>query len=360
MKAQKFIAGQVWWLDVDSSGTDGCDHKTYSYLIVAANNRRIIALRITHGGERASNWVYEIGPDLEGEPQRILLDAPITISLKAVKYEKYYYTIEKKDIDDILLNHYAAMAYQSNIYIFYPDNVAKINKIIADHEDSMFAFGKYLPNKVRNTPELVEEPAEELDDEPVIMPEIKDVYDGTDEKLADIRERLAYADADDAPYLAKEHAALLQKKREETAFDAYTERKASEAETEAVINALAVPRNNSKHKEKVKLKDLIIANRGNMSLEELRTAANACGITTTFKFEFNELMNDGTIVYTSNRCNCMLKSEINRIPGSKYHKIPNEMHASVYADACRFGTYDAAKIWGVSNTTIRRICGLET
>ena len=366
MKAQKYIAGQVWWLDIDSHGTDGCEHKTYPYLIVAANNRRIIALRMTHGGERASNWPYEIGTDLDGRTQRIIADAPITISLNAVKYERYGYMVDKDDFENIILYHYAAMAYQAIPDIFSPENVAKINEIIATHEDSMFAFGKYLPDKVRNatTPETTnKEPAEANDDEfeqPVIMPDFRDAYNGADEKLADIRERLAYADADDAPYLAKEHAALLQKKREETAFDAYTERKASEAETEAVINALAVPRNGSKNVETVKLKDIIISNRGDMSLEELRIAAKACGITTTFKFEFNELMNDGTIRYASNRCNCMLKSDINRIPGSKYHRIPNEMYASVYADACRFGTHEAAKIWGVSNTTMRRICGLET
>lgn len=373
MKARRFIPGQVWWLDIDTKGVDGCDHKIYPYLIMSANNRRVIALRMHTGASRASNWIRDVGIDKDGNVQRVILDAPITIALVAVKAQNYDYTLEDEEFIPIQLEHYAAMASQSDVDIFSYENVKKIVEIMASHEDSMFAFGKYVPRPQKAIENEATDDDNDDDDNAIIVknnvvPDYPDVYpdahnndnDGIDSRISAARERLAFADPDDAPYLAMEHAELLQKKREETAFDAYAERKANEAETEAIINAIAVPRNNSKNKEKAKLKDLIIANRGNISLEELRTAANACGITTTFKFEFNELMNDGTIVYTSNRCNCMLKSDINRIPGSKYHRIPNELHASVYADACRFGTYDTAKIWGVSNTTIRRICGLET
>ena len=353
IKTMKFIAGQVWLLQIVTEQLDGSKTKFRPYLVIAANNRRLTLLRVTHGGKLATNWLEPFGVDKHGEEQNIILDAPISVQTCWIQKDMYLYQLDADDFRYIMRKHIAAMLYQCSIPNFLNDeDVAAIKETIANHTDGMYAFGKYMPiagiasddeddedddtdneNAIDDTDENVEE---------VSVPERISMVVESDDALSELRDKIRYADPDDAVALTAEY------RKAAATVNQHIERNPDNVPRRVSLDAGL---------KGVSVNDIIIPG-GSTKYDDIKAQAEALKISgQKFKFGFDEIRRNG-ITYENQRCGCTLKRDINTSKSSKYHMIPEDMYDILYNDACRFGIKATAAIWKCSETTVRRICNI--
>ena len=175
----KFLPGQVWFMEIDTEKIDGNWTKKRPYFIVAANTRRLVVLRMTHGGEGGTNWLYRIDID-EDKPNNIICDAPITVSVEKIRETaEYKWTFSQDMVMDILKYHFASIMYQSVSGILEGNGSNDILELINNHQDRNRAFGKYMvvfdgdENDETVEPNDIQETEVTAEDDTIIDPDDK-------------------------------------------------------------------------------------------------------------------------------------------------------------------------------------------
>ena len=331
---QKFVPGQLWFLGLNTeaiTGTKSDDENGKLYLIMAANNRRIIVCRCTLHGEFASNWTYDI--QLKNEAaSRIFLDEPIAVSTKVIFNNcKNYGSFTPALFKDILKKFIAAMVSLSvDDLLENEKNVRDINKTIEEHEDRFLSFSKYTL-----TYQNEEDETEEMEEK---------------EEPVDI---LKFDDKGD----------IVEKVTESTVVpDTIVEEKHVEEQyTEAISNVIDIsdktaqvqtekPKTKTTHNKMVGNRDYIIASdvlifkTGVTRDNEVYAELERLGIKNP-KFVMSDLINRGKVTYNNNRYNVTLKSKLRVNPKVFGKEKYNEM---AIADIKELGITNAAKIYNVT------------
>lgn len=319
---QKFVPGQLWFLGLNTeaiTGTKSDDENGKLYLIMAANNRRIIVCRCTLHGEFASNWTYDI--QLKNEAvSRIFLDEPIAVSTKVIFNNcKNYGSFTPALFKDILKKFIAAMVSLSvDDLLENEKNIRDINKTIEEHEDKFLSFSKYT---------------------------------------------LTYQNEEDETEETEEPVDIVEKVTESTVVpDTIIEEKHVEEQyTEAISNVIDIsdktakvqtekPNTKTTHNKTVGNRDYIITSdilifkTGVTRDNEVYAELERLGIKNP-KFVMSDLINRGKVTYNNNRYNVTLKSKL-RVNSKAFGKEKyNEM---AIADIKELGITNAAKIYNVT------------
>ena len=313
---RKFVPGEVWSFDIDTESLDGSWKKFRPYLIIGANNRRIIVLKMTHGGENASNWIYQL--DTGGDQKsRIILDCPITVDVaKVIDGAKKQGSFTHAMFLDIYRHHRAAMdahALDEDCFLDVAD-IDKINDIRREHEDRLMCYSKYLVQYEDD------EDVEEVDisaDEPSIS-----TVDGVNETVEEA--------------IKEEKGTQLT--TSETIIDITERHEKIEKSKRHYVKP--------GRRDFVNPTDVLIFAHGRTKDQACYTELERLGIKNA-KFAMSDLMNRGKVTYTNNRYNVTLKSQIDpkKFGVDKYNSM-------ILDDIDEFGITLTARIYDKSYNAI--------
>lgn len=315
---QKFVPGQLWFLGLNTeaiTGTKSDDENGKLYLIMAANNRRIIVCRCTLHGEFASNWTYDI--QLKNEAaSRIFLDEPIAVSTKVIFNNcKNYGSFTPALFKDILKKFIAAMVSLSvDDLLENEKNVRDINKTIEEHEDRFLSFSKYTLTYQN------EEDETEETEEPVDI--VEKVTESTVVPDTIVEEKTETKTASNVIDISDKTAQVQTEK----------------SKTKTTHNKMVGNR------DYIVASDVLIFKTGVTRDNEVYAELERLGIKNP-KFVMSDLINRGKVIYNNNRYNVTLKSKL-RVNSKIFGKEKyNEM---AIADIKELGITNAAKIYNVT------------
>lgn len=328
----KFLPGQVWFMEIDTEKIDGNWSKKRPYFIVAANTRRLVVLRMTHGGEGGTNWLYRIDID-EDKPTNIICDAPITVSVEKIRETaEYKWTFSQDMVMDILKYHFASIMHQSMAGILEGNGSNDILELINNHQDRNRAFGKYMvvfdgeeeeddKDEQNEQNDILEEEETEVttEDDTIIEPKVEIATATFDEegKIIDITP----ASVEEVEVKEKTHAEKIEKPKTKTTRNKMVGNRDYIVASDVLIFKTGVTRDNEIYAE----------------LERL-------GIKNP-KFVMSDLINRNKVTYNNNRYNVTLKSKL-RVNSKIFGKEKyNEM---AIADIKELGITNAAKIYNVT------------
>jgi hypothetical protein len=162
---RKFLPGQIWSLTIDLEKTVGDQLKRRPYLIIASNNRRIIALKMTTKGQFSTNWMFQFKKERDYD-SNIILDMPITVNINKIAPGDTYETTLSPDLfRKIMIQHFAAMLYQGMPDMLKNENtIAEINNVVDNHEDNLLSYCIYNNQYEFGRVAIEPETDEELDD----------------------------------------------------------------------------------------------------------------------------------------------------------------------------------------------------
>ena len=329
---QKFVPGQLWFLGLNTeaiTGTKSDDENGKLYLIMAANNRRIIVCRCTLHGEFASNWTYDI--QLKNEAaSRIFLDEPIAVSTKVIFNNcKNYGSFTPALFKDILKKFIAAMVSLSvDDLLENEKNVRDINKTIEEHEDRFLSFSKYTltyQNEEDETEEMEEK------EEPVDILKFDDKGDIVEK----VTESTVVPDT------------IVEEKTETKAASNIIDVSDKTAQVQTIQTEKPNKTTRSKvvgNRDYIVASDVLIFKTGVTRDNEVYAELERLGIKNP-KFVMSDLINRGKVTYNNNRYNVTLKSKL-RVNSKVFGKEKyNEM---AIADIKELGITNAAKIYNVT------------
>ena len=176
---RKFLPGQIWSLTIDIEKTIGDQLKRRPYLIIASNNRRIVALKMTTKGQFSTNWMFQFKKERDYD-SNIILDMPITVNINKIAPNDTYETTLSPDLfRKIMIQHFAAMLYQGVPDMLKNENtIAEINNVVDNHEDNLLSYCIYNNQYEFGRAAIEPETDEELDDTEAAADE-----DATDEVI---------------------------------------------------------------------------------------------------------------------------------------------------------------------------------
>jgi len=319
--AQIYVPGQIWKLKLEMSYAN--DIKARPYLVVGSTRRKVILLKLTHGGEFSSNWIYPLQHP-NGSVSRIILDAPIVISTDEVE-SMYMYTLSRELFKDIYKEYISAQIYLSgiNAEVLTLDFMNDVRSIIDNHEETMASFARY--GNMRRADEGSNDKKEDDDVDAVVEPvETGEIPESATE---DINEEL-----DDVVETEE-----INEVSEEVPAEEY-------------IPEPAVPsRVKYSAKETIKkVSDIVVFGTSCFTTaKDMDKMCNEFGIK-HYKFQLNDLLSNKAISYSNNTYyGISLKCSINRDydhPRKRRDLIAYK--DMVMSDVERFGVIKTAHIWG--------------
>lgn len=324
----KFLPGQVWFMEIETEKIDGNWTKRRPYFIVAANTRRLVVLRMTHGGEGGTNWLYRIDLD-EDKPTNIICDAPITVSVEKIRETaEYKWTFSQDMIADILKYHFASIMYQSMADILEGNGSNDILELINNHQDRNRAFGKYM----------VVFDGEEDEDVEVEEEESNDILEEEDEEESE--EETEVTTEDDTIIEPKVEIAKATFDEEGKIIDITPASKTDVASVEEVAVKEKTHAEKTEWPE-IEASDCFIFQAGFRTRDvEVMEDLNRVGIKNP-KFAMANLINNRKVSYVNNRYNVTLKSTLidRKHPAKTWMK-------NIISDCEKLGIKNTALIWG--------------
>ena len=332
---RKYVPGQLWFMDINTEALTGVsfeeDDNDKLYLIIAANNRRLIVLRCTLHGEYASNWIYNIEISKKG-PSRIILDAPITVETRTVRGSKNFGSFSHALYKDILKKFIACMISLSIEDLLESEkSIVDINRLIGEHEDRFLSFAKYSI-----TYENDEESEDvNVNDESMDISDSDNVENPVKEKSVEPRGSVIEHEEPKSECKSKEESSKV--------IDISDK---SNKPTNGKINQTIGRRGN------ITAEDVFIFSKGRTTREECIKELERIGFTNG-AFVMNDLMNRGKVVYLNNRYNVTRKHSLLNPKSGEKVAIKNYIN-DILTDVNEMGISNTAKIWGRTYTAIHK------
>lgn len=138
---QTFVPGQIWTGLAHTSELDGSDNKFRPYMVLCANNKRLILIRMTTGGERSTNWLFTL--NMGDKKQNFICDLPITVDINKFECPTYRYQLTPDLFRTIASKCFASMIYQAFGGPLESSDYDVINTIIEGHDDEYHSFSIY-------------------------------------------------------------------------------------------------------------------------------------------------------------------------------------------------------------------------
>lgn len=369
--AQVFVPGQIWFIELKSSYVN--DDKTRPYLVIGSNRRKITLLKLTHGGEFSSNWIYQLRhPD--DTVSRIILDAPITVVTNEIK-AMYKYTLSRDLFREIYKEYISAMIYHSGIdnEVLSDNFIEGVKNIIAKHDESMPAFARYADmHGVQH--EVAEEEIVEVDEETVapapevVKPEpqntveIEEINETPKPTVEEVAEEVAEPVVEERA----EEIAEVTDETEDEVTEEVTESIDEEDGDEAIDDDIIVDENGKigrrtynvrprgvENQTIRKVSDIVIFNTSQRtSREELNKWCEELGLE-HYRFQLNDLVKRGRCTYKNGFYDFVLKANLNRDPANP-RKDRNliRYRQMIISDINRFGVIFTSKLWGMSASNL--------
>ena len=366
--AQVFVPGQIWVIELKSSYVN--DDKTRPYLVIGSNRRKITLLKLTHGGEFSSNWIYQLRhPD--DTVSRIILDAPITVVTNEIK-AIYKYTLSRDLFREIYKEYISAMIYHSGIdnEVLSDNFIEGVRNIIANHDESMPAFARYADmHGVQH--EAEEEIAEVAEETVAPAPEVVKPEPQNTVEIEEINETPKPYEEIHKDETVEEVAEEVTEPVVEESADEVTEEVTEfidEEDDDKNIDDIVVDENSKIGKRTYNVRprgaenqtpknvsDIIIFNTSQRtSREELNKWCEELGLE-HYRFQLNDLVKRGRCTYKNGFYDFVLKANLNRDPANP-RKDRNlvRYRQMIISDINRFGVGLTSKLWGMSVSNLYR------
>lgn len=363
--AQVFVPGQIWVIELKSSYVN--DDKTRPYLVIGSNRRKITLLKLTHGGEFSSNWIYQLRhPD--DTVSRIILDAPITVVTNEIK-AIYKYTLSRDLFREIYKEYISAMIYHSGIdnEVLSDNFIEGVRYIIANHDESMPSFARYAD--MHGVQHEVEEEIAEVDEETVApAPEVVKPEPQNTVEIEEINETpKPYEEIHEEETVEEVAEEVTETVVEESATEEVTD-STDEEDDDKNIGDIVVDENGKIGKRTYNVRprgaenqtpknvsDIIIFNTSQRtSREELNKWCEELGLE-HYRFQLNDLVKRGRCTYKNGFYDFVLKANLNRDPANpKKDRNLVRYRQMIISDINRFGVSFTSKLWGMSVSNLYR------
>lgn len=343
---QIYAPGQIWRMRLEKESTAFVDNKYRPYLIIGSIKRRLILLKMTHGGTFSSNWIYPI-ENIGDTVSNIILDSPIIVGTDRIDSGcEYMYTLSRDLFIDIYQNYVASMLYISTLEreILSDGSIDKIKSIIDDHIDNMYSFSRYgLIGKPSNTTTELEE---SVDDSDLIKsPDVETIAEGL---ITEFNSTLN---------TAKESIDSSEESAEESVEESVNINVFDDEDTEDQEECLDEDEHVSSgrirytaKKDHIDVEDLVIFGEGFTKLDDINAAATEFDIK-NFKFQLSDLCTRKKCTYINGKYNFVLK-KLYRNGGASGKRNLKRYRSLIQNDLDMFGVSTASKIWGLSTSTI--------
>lgn len=308
---RRFVPGQIWNLVVDTQSLDGSHVKARPYLVIGANNRRVTLLKMTTGGNYASNWIYTIKNGGDREDTNIILDCPIVATIRDIEIISNWATMSDALFKRIYEQHIAAMLSQSRPEFIKDDEFVKnVINIIETHDDRLLSYSIYTKQYGIEHEELDDNDDDEtyeLDLEP-------------DEDQSEITEPEPES-VETTPEIVEPESEI------------------EVTETRHELGSKPVKRN-------PRVDDLFVIGIGSTKDEKLYAACESIGIPrNTARMQLGTLVANKKIGYANNRYKLTLKSDL----------AIKDYRRQLCIDSDTFGNIITGKMWGVTPNYVSKI-----
>ena len=339
----KYIPGQIWFAEINTENLDGNWTKKRPYFVVAANNRRLVLLRMTHGGEKGTNWLYRI--DMGGEkPMNIICDAPITVATEKFYDAQYKYMVSPDMTMDICQFYLAAMIHQSVPTILDGDGAGDIQDIVKNHEDRNLAFSKYLMTFSDDDEDAVDSGVSSDD-----IDETEETEEETEvtEESAKIMEVIFTPVTPEPQTQTQTQTTVIH-----TLGTIKPGEKVGKVKSKAKKNYPATIRHLEVERDYILATDCFIFNKGWTKSDVISIALSKIGLKNT-KFVMDDLKNRNKVVYMNNQYNVTLKSSL-IVNTSKTRTNAKDYAREIIADCETVGFARAGLIWNRAENFMRQ------
>ena len=312
---RRFVPGQIWNLVVNTEPLDGSHVKARPYLVIGANNRRVTLLKMTTGGNYASNWIYTIKNGEDRDDTNIILDCPIVATIRDIEIIGNWATMSDALFKRIYEQHIAAMLSQSKPEFIKDDEFVKnVINIIETHDDRLLSYSIYTKQYGFEHEEFDDDDDDEaydLDLEP-------------DEEQSEIKV------SEPEP---------VDESKPEIIESTEPEPEPEPEVTEAPLDSKPVKRNPH-------VDDLFIIGVGSTKDEKLYAACEAIGISrNTARMQLGILVANKKLGYANNRYKVTLKSDL----------AIKDYRRQICIDSDTFGNIITGKMWGVTPNYVSQI-----
>lgn len=329
---QKYAPGQIWFMELTPSYVT--DDKERPYLIIASSLSRLTLLKMTHGGDYSSNWIYPIHNN-DGTTSKIILDCPIVVNLEDVKINAKSLRVIRRQEFISIMQAYIAMVTCMSTYedvLLSEASVQEIQNNVSRYDESFYRFARYAAfedvSKYETAPGIrlivndVAKPVNPVEEE-VVEEIVKTVEESEDiENIDDEPEDDVGTEIDD-----------------EEEIDIENEPKRSRYKKHDI--------------PELKLEDIILLGVGNTSLDDIHKACDQFGIKNA-RFELSDLVNRKKCAYVGSRYNFTLKIHYNKKNGDGKRKKRDfaKVTRQLKDDFERLGATMTASIWDTSKASI--------
>lgn len=330
---QVYAPGQVWRIRLDRDEKSITDNKYRPYLILGSVKRRLIMLKMTHGGSFSSNWIYPI-ENLGNGTSNIILDAPIVVGTEKINESdcEYMYTLSRDLFIDIYQHYMASMLYISALEreILSDGSIERIKTILDEHIDNMYAFSRYgLISKSVNNVAI----SDNTDDTDLVsVPDMSE--NATIEEINSSEEDNSDDDADNDS---------------DSDDDISDEESEDESDEDLSETQHSGRTRYAAKKDHVDIEDLVIFGEGFTKLEDVNIAATEFDIKNA-KFQLSDLCIRKKCVYINGKYNFTLKKMYKTSTPNK--RSLRKYRTLIRSDINTFGASMASKMWGLSISTI--------
>lgn len=334
---RKFIPGQVIWLKIDTSDLDGYITDKRPYLIIAANNRRLVLLRMTHGGKFASNWGYSLEED-DNKCSNIICDCPITVNVHKIIETYEHGEFFSHDLFMEIFDRYLkAMIYQSVPDYFDTDEyINDVKDGVKNHKDEFLSYSKFsirYDNGEDEEETAVEDEEEDVDIRAAVVPVDSGSNEKEDTKVTDTGSKIIEVTHKLGSVRPGEEANKVGKKSGYSRKGCHYRR--LEPERDYILAT-----------------DCFIYNKGWTKSDAISIQLAKLGLKNS-KFIMDDLKNRNKVVYMNNAYNVTLKSSL-IVNKSRTTSNAKDYAREIIADCEKVGFERAGLIWGRGTEFMRK------
>lgn len=328
---RKFIPGQVINVAIDTESLDGSITKKRPYLIVASNNRRLVLLRMTHGGMYSSNWLYSL-EDKDGQTSNIICDCPITVNVANIVENYEHDTFFTPELfEEVFAKYMAAMLYQSiEHFLDDEENVDMVRDYVENHDERLLSYSRLSVTYSNNEEETAAEDEEEdIDISAADEPVDSGVNTKEDTNVTETSGKIIEVTHKLGSVRPGEEASKLSKVKKDKPFG---------------YNKSAGHRVLKPSRDYILATDCMIFNKGWTKSDVMTIGLAKLGLRNG-KFIMDDLKNRNKVVYMNGSYNVTLKSGL-IVNTSKTRSNASDYAREIISDCETVGFENAALIWG--------------
>lgn len=331
---RKFIPGQVISAAINTTELDGSITKKRPYLIIASNNRRLILLRMTHGGNYSSNWLYSL-EEKDGQTSNIICDCPITVNIATIVEDYEHETFFTPELFKEVFAKYIAATLHQSLEHFLDDESAvnMVKDFIENHDERLLSYSRL--SVTYDNGEDVEDDSDD-DDNDILEPVDSDDKTVEDEKDTNVTEssgKIINVTHKLGSVRPGEEANKISKKSGYSRKGCHYRR--LEPERDYILAT-----------------DCFIYNKGWTKSDVISIQLAKLGLKNS-KFIMDDLKNRNKVVYMNNAYNVTLKSSL-IVNKSRTTSNAKDYAREIIADCEKVGFERAGLIWGRGTEFMRK------